>query len=103
VTLRGGGRGGRNQEFVLAAALDIAGQQGILVCSIGTDGIDGTTDAAGAWADGETVARSRGAGIDPRSRLDDNDSHAVFSALGDLIVTGPTDTNVMDLRLLLVE
>ena len=103
VTLRGGGRGGRNQEFVLAAALDIAGQEGILVCSVGTDGIDGTTDAAGALADGETVARSRSAGIDPRSRLDDNDSHMVFSALGDLIVTGPTDTNVMDLRLLLVE
>ena len=103
VTLRGRGRGGRNQEFVLAAALDIAGQEGIVVCSIGTDGIDGTTDAAGAVADGNTVSRALDAGIDPQGSLSDNDSHRVFDALGDLVVTGPTDTNVMDLRLLLIE
>lgn len=103
VTLRGDGRGGRNQEFVLAAALDIAGAEGITVCSIGTDGIDGTTDAAGAVADGRTVERSVAAGLDPHASLENNDSHAVFAALDDLVVTGPTDTNVMDVRLVLIE
>lgn len=103
VTLRGDGRGGRNQEFVLAAALDIAGLDGITVCSVGTDGIDGTTDAAGAMGDGSTVARSLAAGNDPRALLDNNDSYAVFAALDDLVVTGPTDTNVMDLRLILID
>jgi hydroxypyruvate reductase len=103
VTLRGDGRGGRNQEFVLAAALDIDGLEGVTVASVGTDGIDGSTDAAGAIADGNSVARALEAGLEPRARLDDNDSHAVFEALDDLVVTGPTDTNVMDLRLLLIE
>ena len=103
VTLRGDGRGGRNQEFVLAAALDIEGADGIAVCSVGTDGIDGTTDAAGAVADGNTVTRARLAGLDPHARLENNDSNAVFAALDDLVVTGATDTNVMDLRLLLIE
>ena len=103
VTLRGAGRGGRNQEFVLAAALAIDGLQGITVCSVGTDGIDGNSDAAGALADGNSVQRARDAGIDARAALDDNDSNAVFAALEDLVVTGPTDTNVMDLRLLLIE
>ena len=102
VTLKGQGRGGRNQEFVLAASLEIDGLDDILVCSVGTDGIDGTTDAAGAVADGRSAARARDAGIDPRACLEDNDSHRVFAALDDLVVTGPTDTNVMDLRLLLV-
>ncbi len=103
VTLRGDGRGGRNQEFVLAAALDIAGAEGITVCSVGTDGIDGTTDAAGAVADGRTAERSVAAGLDPHASLENNDSHAVFTTLDDLVVTGPTDTNVMDLRLVLIE
>ena len=102
VTLKGHGSGGRNQEFVLAASLEIDGLEDILVCSVGTDGIDGTTDAAGAFADGRSVARALAAGIDPRACLADNDSHRVFAALDDLVVTGPTDTNVMDLRLLLV-
>ncbi len=103
VTLRGDGRGGRNQEFVLAAALEIAGFEGVTVCSIGTDGIDGSTDAAGAMADGDTAARAVAAGIDPSASLANNDSHAVFVALDDLVITGPTDTNVMDLRLVLIE
>ena len=103
VTLRGNGRGGRNQEFVLAAALDIDGVDGITVCSVGTDGIDGTTDAAGAIADGQTGARSIAAGLDPHASLAENDSNAIFTALGDLVVTGPTDTNVMDLRLVLID
>ena len=102
VTLRGNGRGGRNQEFVLAAALDIDGADGITVCSVGTDGIDGTTDAAGAIADGQTATRSIAAGLDPYASLEDNDSNAIFTALDDLVVTGPTDTNVMDLRLVLI-
>ena len=102
VTIAGAGRGGRNQEFVLAAALEIDGIEGITVCSVGTDGIDGSTDAAGAIADGYTVDRAAATGISARGRLDDNDSHAVFAALDDLVLTGPTDTNVMDLRLVLV-
>jgi len=103
VTLRGDGRGGRNQEFVLAAALDIAGLEGVTVCSIGTDGVDGNSDAAGAVADGGSTARARAAGLDPRALLENNDSNAFFATLDDLLVTGPTDTNVMDLRLVLIE
>ena len=102
VTIRGDGRGGRNQEFVLAAALEIAGLDGVTVCSIGTDGIDGTTDAAGAVADGLTVPRALAAGSDPRASLMNNDSNAVFRLLGDLVMTGPTNTNVMDLRFVLI-
>lgn len=101
VTLRGGGRGGRNQELVLATALGISGVEGVLILSAGTDGTDGPTDAAGAMADGETVSRARAAGLDPRAALDANDAYPFFQALGDLVVTGPTRTNVMDLRLVL--
>ncbi|HWR50476.1 MAG TPA: glycerate kinase [Bryobacteraceae bacterium] len=98
VTIRGDGLGGRNQEFVLAAAIDLAGTQGIVVLSGGTDGTDGPTDAAGAIADGATFER----GPDAHSFLDRNDSYHYFERLGDLIKTGPTNTNVMDVRLLLV-
>jgi hydroxypyruvate reductase len=98
VTLKGGGLGGRNQEFVLAAALDIAGLPGTVVFSAGTDGTDGPTDAAGAIADGETLRRKPEA----RQYLDANDSYHYFESLGDLVITGPTNTNVMDVRLLLV-
>lgn len=114
VTVTGAGRGGRNQEVALGAAValdellrgdpDAAGR--ILVASLGTDGIDGPTDAAGAIATGETVARARerrlDAPLDPRSALADNDAYPFFEALGDLIVTGPTGTNVMDVMLVLV-
>jgi hydroxypyruvate reductase len=102
VTLRGSGKGGRNQEFVLAAALDIAGLPGTVILSAGTDGTDGPTDAAGAVADGETCARALGMGLIPRRALDTNDAYPFFERLGDLIVTGPTKTNVMDVRLILV-
>jgi hydroxypyruvate reductase len=102
VTLRGSGKGGRNQEFVLAAALDIAGLPRTVILSAGTDGTDGPTDAAGAIADGETCARARAAGLDPRKALDGNDAYPLFEKLGDLILTGPTKTNVMDVRLVLV-
>ena len=102
VTLKGKGKGGRNQEFALAAALEIAGWREIVVLSAGTDGTDGPTDAAGAFADGETVQRAKALGLDPWSFLEENNSYPFFQALGDLLITGPTGTNVMDLRLLLV-
>ena len=98
VTIKGDGLGGRNQEFVLAAALEIAGMDGIVIFSAGTDGSDGPTDAAGAIADGATLGRKP----DARQYLDRNDSYRYFEALGDLVMTGPTNTNVMDVRLLLV-
>ncbi len=101
VTLRGGGLGGRNQEFVLAAAIDLDGYEGVAVFSGGTDGTDGPTDAAGAIADGRTLARARQAGLEARRYLDRNDSYRFFDALGDLVKTGPTNTNVMDVRILL--
>jgi len=102
VTVRGGGRGGRNQEVALGAALVLDGLEGVLVLSAGTDGIDGPTDAAGAVATGDTVARGRARGLDARRALADNDAYPFFEALGDLVVTGPTGTNVMDLQIVLV-
>ncbi len=102
VTIRGAGLGGRNQEFALAAALDIAGLPDTVVLSGGTDGTDGPTDAAGAIADGSTLARAVDARLSARDFLDRNDSYHFFDALGDLIKTGPTRTNVMDVRLVLV-
>lgn len=96
------GKGGRNQEFALAAALDLEGLENILALSAGTDGTDGPTDAAGARADGHTCARARDKGLDPRAYLEDHDAYHFFQALDDLIITGPTRTNVMDIRLVLV-
>jgi hydroxypyruvate reductase len=98
VTLRGPGLGGRNQEFVLAAAIDIAGLDRTVILSAGTDGTDGPTDAAGAIADGQTLAR----GPDAREYLAANDSYRYFEKLDDLLITGPTNTNVMDVHLVLV-
>jgi glycerate 2-kinase len=97
VTLKGNGLGGRNQEFVLAAAIDIAGLPETVIFSAGTDGTDGPTDAAGAIADGDTLRRKP----DARDFLDRNDSYHYFEALDDLVITGPTHTNVMDVRLIL--
>jgi hydroxypyruvate reductase len=102
VTVRGDGLGGRNQEFALAAALDLAGARRIVVLSAGTDGTDGPTDAAGAIADGETVARAEALGLRAREFLARNDSYHFFQPLGDLLLTGPTNTNVMDVYLALV-
>jgi glycerate 2-kinase len=99
VTVRGQGRGGRCQEFALAAALSIEGDDGLTVLAAGTDGTDGPTDAAGAVVDGSTVTRGRRAGLDMRAALDDNDAYRVLRATGDLIVTGPTNTNLLDLYL----
>ncbi|MGO9241238.1 MAG: glycerate kinase [Bryobacteraceae bacterium] len=101
VTLRGDGLGGRNQEFALACALALDGIPRAVVLSAGTDGTDGPTDAAGALADGRTLARARALGLDAATSLARNDSYHFFHALGDLVMTGPTGTNVMDVRLLL--
>jgi glycerate 2-kinase len=98
VTLRGAGRGGRNQEFALALAERLAGRS-IAVLSAGTDGIDGPTDAAGAWVDGRTMRRSEAIGLHPRSALATNDSYGFFDPLGDLLRCGPTGTNVTDIKL----
>jgi hydroxypyruvate reductase len=103
VTMRGEGKGGRNQELALASALALDGWPGVLVMALATDGTDGPTDAAGAIATGETVARARALGLDPQAALDANDSYPFFDALGGLILTGPTGTNVNDLLLVLVE
>ncbi|MDR7391297.1 MAG: MOFRL family protein, partial [Armatimonadota bacterium] len=101
VTVRGSGRGGRNQELALAAALGLDGLEGVLVASFATDGTDGPTEAAGAFADGSTVARGGSRGLDARRYLAANDSYAFFEALGDLVRTGPTGTNVNDVVLIL--
>ena len=101
VTVTGGGSGGRNQELVLGAARALDGSDGVLLASAGTDGIDGPTDAAGAVADGATLRRAAELGLDAEAALADNDAYPFFQALGDLIVTGPTGTNVMDIQVVL--
>ena len=102
VTVRGRGTGGRCQEFALAAALEMEGLEGVVILAAGTDGTDGLTTAAGALADGESCRRAREQGCDPAARLADNDANRIFAALDDLVVTGPTNTNLLDLYLLLV-
>ena len=98
VTVRGKGRGGRNQEFALACAIELAGLP-VTTLSVGTDGIDGPTDAAGAFSDGTTLQRDRNAS----KYLANNDSYTYFQRLEDLVTTGPTGTNVMDLRMLFID
>jgi hydroxypyruvate reductase len=102
VTIKGSGKGGRNQEFALAAALELAETKNITLLSAGTDGSDGPTDAAGAFVDETTVFRAQDSGLDPQKYLDNNDSYNFFSALGDLYKIGPTNTNVMDLQIALI-
>jgi glycerate 2-kinase len=97
VTVRGRGKGGRNQELALAATLAVEGLPNVMLVALGTDGTDGPTDAAGAVATGETMARARGLGLDAVAHLADNDAYPFFNALDDLIRTGPTGTNVNDL------
>jgi hydroxypyruvate reductase len=97
VTVRGRGQGGRNQEIALAAALHMAGLERALVVALATDGTDGPTDAAGGIADGRTLERAERRGLDARAALANNDSYAVLRDVGDLLVTGPTNTNVNDL------
>ncbi len=101
VTVKGNGHGGRNQELALAAAIAMEGLPDVLALCAGTDGTDGPTDAAGALATGKSITRAKRLGLDPLKFLDDNNSYPFFSALGDLVVTGPTGTNVMDIEVLL--
>jgi hydroxypyruvate reductase len=103
VVVRGKGKGGRNQHFALEAALQLEGLEGVCLLSGGTDGTDGPTDAAGAVVDGDTVARGLAKGLNPRAFLEENDSYHFFQHLDDLLITGPTNTNVMDLRVILVK
>ena len=102
VTIEGKGQGGRNQEFILAAAIDLDGLDNVVVLSGGTDGNDGPTDAAGAIADGTTISRGNELSMNAYAYLCENNSYNYFNPLGDLLFTGPTNTNVMDLRIILV-
>src|SRR5690606_27660162 len=102
VTLRGKGRGGRNTEFLLALAESLGPVPGVWAMAADTDGIDGVMDNAGAILAPDTLARASAAGIDARARLDDNDAYGFFEALGDLVVTAPTLTSVIDFRLILL-
>jgi hydroxypyruvate reductase len=97
VTVRGQGKGGRNQEIALAAAIAIAGLERTLVVALATDGSDGPTDAAGGIVDGRTLERAESLGLDARAALADNSSYDFLERVGDLLVTGPTNTNVNDL------
>ena len=103
VTIKGHGLGGRNQEFALAGALEIYGIEKVVLLSGGTDGTDGPTDASGAIADHTTIHRARSKGLDARAYLENNDAYPFFKKLGDLLIIGPTHTNVMDVRILLVD
>lgn len=102
VHVKGRGKGGRNQELALSAAIKIAGLDDVVICSVGTDGTDGPTDAAGGLVDGKTVERIKKAGFDPMKFLEENDSYNALKIAKDLLVTGPTGTNVNDLILILV-
>ena len=101
MTMREHGKGGRNQEFVLAAALDIAGLENVVILSAGTDGSDGPTEAAGAIADGGSIARAAKLGLSAQGALAGHDAYPFFAKLNDLVITGPTNTNVMDVHLVL--
>jgi glycerate 2-kinase len=103
VTVRGKGRGGRNVEFLLALAVALGGAAGVHALACDTDGIDGTEDNAGAVLGAESLARAVALGLRPKAMLSDNDGHGFFAALGDLVVTGPTLTNINDFRAILIE
>jgi glycerate 2-kinase len=103
VTVRGNGRGGRNAEFLLALAIALDGHPGIYAMAGDTDGVDGTEDNAGALLAPDSLERAAGAGVNARARLANNDGYGFFSSLGDLVVTGPTLTNVNDFRAVFIE
>jgi len=103
VTIKGAGRGGRNVEFLLALTLALEGEPGIHSLACDTDGIDGTEDNAGALAGPDTLARAHAKGLDAKALLANNDAYSFFAGLGDLVVTGPTLTNVNDFRAILVD
>jgi len=103
VSVKGNGKGGRNQELALTAALALEGQHKISLLSLGTDGKDGPTDVAGAAINGLTTLRARKKDLHPEEFLKDNDSYSFFSALGDTIRTEKHVTNLMDIQLILIE
>ncbi|WES32183.1 glycerate kinase type-2 family protein [Varunaivibrio sulfuroxidans] len=102
VRVTGGGRGGRNVEYLLSLAIALDGLDGVSAMACDTDGIDGTEDNAGAIVRPDTLGRARALGLDPRAMLDDNDAYGFFAALGDLVISGPTRTNVNDFRAVLI-
>jgi hydroxypyruvate reductase len=102
VTVRGTGRGGRNAEFLLALAIELKGAAGIWALAADSDGIDGSEDNAGAFIAPDTLSRAAALGLDPEIYLANNDSYRFFEKLGDLLVTGPTRTNVNDFRAILI-
>jgi hydroxypyruvate reductase len=102
VTVRGSGRGGRNVEYLLSLAVALDGEAGVYAIAGDTDGVDGREEVAGALVTPDTLQRAQRLGIDPRAALDDNDGHGFFGALGDAVITGPTLTNVNDLRALFI-
>jgi glycerate-2-kinase len=102
VTVKGDGVGGRNMELALAFALETDGREGVTLLSAGTDGTDGPTDAAGAIVDGYTITGAKAAGLDPVACLNNNDSYSFFKKTGELFVTGPTGTNVMDIQIMMI-
>ncbi|MBT4218921.1 MAG: glycerate kinase [Rhodospirillaceae bacterium] len=103
VTLKGNGRGGRNAEYMLALAIALDGREGVSAIACDTDGIDGSEDNAGCIIDSTTLERARALGLDAPAMLADNDAYGFFSALDDLVITGPTLTNVNDFRAILVQ
>ena len=103
VTVQGNGKGGRNQELCLSTAIEIDGTDNITFLSGGTDGYDGQTDATGAICNGRTIERAKELGLDAMKFLDNNDSYNFFNKLEDLIITGPTNTNVMDIQIVLLQ
>jgi hydroxypyruvate reductase len=102
VTVRGNGRGGRNAEFLLALAVALDGHDKVWAIACDTDGIDGTEDNAGAVLGPDSLARAAARGLDAKAQLADNDGYGFFAGLGDLVITGPTRTNVNDFRAILV-
>ncbi|GAH77153.1 unnamed protein product [marine sediment metagenome] len=102
VEIVGQGVGGRNQELMLSAVAGLAGLEGAAMVSFGTDGVDGPTDATGAIADGFTLQKARELGLDPSSYLENNDSYHFFKELENLVLTGPSGTNIMDITALIV-
>ena len=102
VRVKGNGKGGRNQELALSFALSVEGLDSVALCSFGTDGTDGPTDAAGGIVDGQTAQKIRRAGYSPEELLENNDSYTALKIANDLLITGPTGTNVNDVIILLV-